>query len=99
MKMIGSLSPTAKGGHASSLSNRTMIQAISFGLIKTFRHKKHRPTPNKSLPLKHEYFLFRDQEDRCAPGRNRNCISDRLFPPPRSCPALHTPTGRETDLT
>src|ERR1035438_4481581 len=40
MKRIASLRHTAKGGHASSVSNRTMIQAISFGLIKTFRRKK-----------------------------------------------------------
>src|SRR5260370_29019596 len=98
MKMIGSLSPTAKGGHASSLSNRTMIQAISFGLIKTFRHKKHRPTANKSLPLKHEYFLFRDQEDRCAAGRNRNCISDRLFATLRCGAGLQSLHGGEMDL-
>ena len=49
--MIESLRPTAKGGHASSLSNRAMIQAISFGLIRTFRHKKHRPKHLKSLPV------------------------------------------------
>ena len=42
--MIASRRPTVKGGHASSLSNRTMIQAISFGLIRIFHHEKHRPT-------------------------------------------------------
>jgi hypothetical protein len=62
--MIGSLRPTAKGGHASSLSNRTMIQAISFGLIKTFRRKKHRPTHLKSFKQRHSLLT---PQTRAAP--------------------------------
>jgi hypothetical protein len=37
------------------------------------------PSADKSLPLKHEYFLFGDQEDRCAAGRNCHCIRECLF--------------------
>src|ERR1700722_15266454 len=53
---------------------------------------------DKSLPLKHEYFLFGDQEDRCAAGRNRNCISDRLFATVRCGAGLQSLHGGEMDL-
>ena len=53
---------------------------------------------DKSLPLKHEYFLFGDQEDRCAAGRDRNCISDRLFATVRCGAGLQSLHGGEMDL-
>jgi hypothetical protein len=53
---------------------------------------------DKSLPLKHEYFLLGDQEDRCAAGRNRNCISDRLFATLRCGAGLQSLHGGEMDL-
>src|SRR5580704_1300515 len=53
---------------------------------------------DESLTLKHEYFLFGDQEDRCAAGRNRNCISDRLFATVRCGAGLQSLHGGEIDL-
>src|ERR1700721_670203 len=53
---------------------------------------------DKSLPLKQEYFLFGDQEDRCAAGRNRNWISDRLFATVRCGAGLQSLHGGEMDL-
>ena len=53
---------------------------------------------DKSLPLKHEYFLFGDQENRWAAGRNRNCISDRLFATLRCGAGLQSLHGGEMDL-
>ena len=42
--MTASRRPTAKGGPAWSVSNRSTIQAISSGSIRIFHHEKHRPT-------------------------------------------------------
>jgi hypothetical protein len=53
---------------------------------------------DKSLPLKREYFLFPDQEDRCAAGRNRNRISYRLFATLRCGASLQSLLGGEMDL-
>jgi len=53
---------------------------------------------DKSLPLKHEYFLFSDQKDWCAAGRNRHCIRERLFATVRCGASLQSLHGGEMDL-
>jgi hypothetical protein len=50
--------------------------------------------PISDSPLKHEYFLFGDQEDRCAAGRNCHCIPERLLASVR-CASLQSLHGGE----
>jgi hypothetical protein len=52
-----------------------------------------------SLPLKREYFLFREQEDRCAAGGNRHGIRDGLFATVRCGAGLQSLHGGEMDLS
>ena len=53
---------------------------------------------DKSRPLKNEYFLFRDQKDRCAAGRNGHCIRECLFAALLCGASLRSLHGGEMDL-